>query len=120
MTNYSFVPKYFLIQSIEKGLNTVVTFTEDHDYSVGEYVSFRCTNRIRNGMVEINNKRGKVLEMTADTITVDIDSSNFTPFIFDLEVAQPPLACPAGSGVKPGEYTPTVILEDCFDNIRVD
>lgn len=118
MTNYSFVPKYFLIQSIEKGLNTVVTFTEDHDYSVGEYVSFRCSKD--NDMVEINNKRGKVLEMTADTITVDIDSTNFTPFVYDLEVAQLALACPAGSGVKPGEYTPTVILDDCFDNIRVD
>ena len=118
MTNYSFVPKYFLIQSIAQGLNTVVTFTEDHDYRVGEYVSFRCSKP--NGMVEINNKRGKVLELTADSVTVDIDSINYTPFVFDLGVAQLPLACPAGSGVKPGEYVPTVILDDCFDNIRVD
>ena len=118
MTNYSFVPKYFLIQSIAQGQNTVITFTEDHDYTVGEYVSLRCSKD--NGMVEINNKRGKVLELTDDTITVDIDSINFTPFNFDLEVAQLALACPAGSGVKPGEYVPTVILDDCFDNIRTD
>ncbi len=118
MTDYSFVPKYFLIQSITKGLNTVITFTEDHDYSVGEYVSFRCGKP--NGMVEINEKRGKVLELTSDTITVDIDSTNYTDFMFDLGVAILPLACPAGSGVKPGEYVPRVILEDCFDNIRVD
>jgi hypothetical protein len=71
-------------------------------------------------MVEIDEKRGKVLELTDDSITVDIDSTNFTSFVFDLEVAKLPLACPAGSGVKPGEYVPTVILEDCFDNTRVD
>lgn len=118
MTNYSFVPKYFLIQSIDKGQNTVVTFTEDHDYSVGEYVSFRCGKP--NKMVEINNQRGKVLEMTSDSITVDIDSTNYTDFMFDLGVAILPMACPAGSGIKPDEYVATVILEDCFDNIRVD
>ena len=107
-----------MIQSITKGQNTVVEFTEDHDYSVGEYVSFRCGKP--NGMVEINEKRGKVLELTSDTITVDIDSTNYTDFMFDLGVAILPVACPAGSGVKPGEYVPTVILDDCFDNIRVD
>ena len=118
MTNYSFVPKYFLIQSIAKGLNTVVTFTEDHDYSVGEYVSFRCGRP--NGMIEINEKRGKVLEMTSDTITVDIDSTNYTDFTFDLEVKILPVAVPVASGTVPGEYVATVILGDCFDNIRTD
>jgi hypothetical protein len=116
MTNYSFVPKYFLIQSITKGLNTVVTFTEDHDYSIGEYVSFRCGKP--NKMVEINEKRGKVLEMTSDTITVDIDSTNYTDFLYDLQVAILPVAVPSGSGVRPNEYVSTVILDDCFDNIR--
>lgn len=118
MTNYSFVPKYFLIQDITRGLVTVVTFTEDHDYKLGELVSFRCSEA--NGTREINNQRGKVLALTNDTISVDIDSTNYSPFVFDLEVAQLALACPAGSGVKEGEYVPTVILDDCFDNIRVD
>lgn len=118
MTNYSFVPKYFLIQDIARGLNTVVTFTEDHDYKLGELISFRCSEA--NGTREINNKRGKVLELTDDTVTVNIDSTNYTPFMFDLEVAQLALTCPAGSGVIEGEYVPTVILNDCFDNMRND
>jgi hypothetical protein len=116
MTNYSFVPKFFLIQSITKGQQTVITFTEDHDYSIGEYVSFRCGKP--NKMVEINEKRGKVLEMTSDTITVDIDSTNYTDFLYDLQVAILPVAVPSGSGVRPNEYVSTVILDDCFDNIR--
>jgi hypothetical protein len=118
MTNYSFVPKYFLIQSVAKGRNTVVTFTADHDYSVGEYISFRCDQK--NKMVEINQKRGKILEMTSDTITVDIDSTNYTDFMFDLSVAILPIAVPAGSGVGIGEYVATVILSDVFDNTRVN
>ncbi len=118
MTNYSFVPKYFLIQSIDKGINTVITFTEDHDYVVGEYVSFRCSRE--NGMREINDQRGKVLALTSDTITVDIDSTNYTDFMFDLEVQIIPVAVPVASGTVPGEYVSTVILDDCFDNIRTD
>lgn len=118
MTDNSFVPKFFLIQSITKGKETVITFTEDHDYVVSQYVSFRCGKP--NGMVEINEKRGKILELTSDTITVDIDSTNYTDFMFDLGVAILPVACPAGSGVSIGEYVPRYILNDCFDNTRVD
>jgi hypothetical protein len=116
MSNSSFVPKYFLIQSISKGLHTTITFTEDHDYKLGEYVSFRCSQD--NGMFQINEKRGRVLALTSDTITVDIDSTNYSDFNYTLEVQILPVAVPAGSGVSVGEYNPFVILDDCFDNIR--
>lgn len=118
MANSSFVPKYFLIQSVTKGQNTLVTFTEDHDYKLGEYVSFRCSQV--NGMFQINEKRGKVLALTSDTITVDIDSTNYSDFNYTLEVQILPIAVPAGSGLSVGQYTPYIILDDCFDNIRTN
>ena len=117
MTNNTFVPKYFLIQSIAQGQTTVVTFTANHDYSLSEYVSFRCDKD--NKMVEINQKRGKVLALTPNTVTVDIDSTNYTPFVFNQNVANLALAVPAGSGIDYSNYVPTVILVDVFDNQKV-
>lgn len=118
MANSSFVPKYFLIQSVSKGQNTTITFTEDHDYKLGEYISFRCSQD--NGMFQINEKRGRVLALTSDTITVDIDSTNYSDFNFNLEVQILPVAVPAGSGISIGEIIPMFILDDCFDNIRTN
>lgn len=118
MDNNTFVPKYFLIQSIAQGQNTTVTFTTDHDYSLSEYVSFRCDKD--NGMIEINQQRGKVLALTSNSVTVDIDSTNYTPFVFNTSLAILAIAVPAGSGVDHSGYVPTVILSDVFDDVPVD
>lgn len=113
----AFVPTYSLIDDIEFGVTTEVTFTADCDFTDGEIVSFRVSPQ--SGTFELNNKQARVLSHTSDTITVDIDSNNFTPFISLSENAQVRVAMvvPVGSGIVPGTYTPAMSLADVFDNV---
>lgn len=113
----TFFPLLFYITDVTKELNAMFTFSEDHDFTPGEYVSFRSSSLY--GMVEINNKRALVLSTTDDTITTDLDSSNFSTFIPQSAnlVQIPAVAVPAGSGILPASYPATVSLIDRFDHI---
>ena len=104
------------VSNITQAQNAVVTFTDDHDFVNNEIVSLRVSRPY--GMVEINQRAGKVMSHTDDTVTLDIDSSNFTAFSIpaDLTGTTPPCCVPSSSGVDLGLYSPTMILEDAFDN----
>ena len=116
---YRFFPRFSYVNDITNATQAVATFTEDHDFQVGEIVSFRVTKPF--GMFQIDKKKGKVLAVTNDTITVDIDSSTWDAFDYSLintEGTTPPVCIPCCSGVIPGSIPRTVILEDAFDNRR--
>lgn len=118
MTLHEFVPKAKYITGITNALNAVVTCSDDHNFSDGEIVSFRVSRDF--GMTEMNNKQTRVLSHTNTSITTDIDSNNFTPFIYPTSALKytPPVVVPAGSGIIPDSYPATVNLEDVFDNRR--
>ena len=109
-------PRYGLITGISNAQQAVVTFTDTHDFTNGEIVSFRVTRPF--GMVEINNKQAKVLSNDEMTITVDIDSNFFTPFIYPAVQTKvtPPVVVPSSSSIIPGSNPATVTLYDSFDN----
>lgn len=112
-------PKLKYINAITNAQNAVVTFTADSDFTDGEYVSFRVTKDF--GMYEINQRRGRVLSHTSDTITVDIDTLNWTPFTYALvntDGTTPPTCVPAGSGIIPESDPSTINLQDSNDNRR--
>lgn len=113
-----YYPTSALIESVMKGVQTVITFTDDHDFTDGEIVSFRVSPPY--GMVELNNKQAKVVSHTSDTITVDIQSSNFTTFVTPdpEDIVSVAMTVPSASGIVPNLYTPTMNLEDAFDHIR--
>lgn len=67
-----------IITNISKAANAVVTVPA-HGYSVGATVVFSGVE----GMVEINGLRGKVLSVTTNTITIDIDTTGFSTFTGD-------------------------------------
>ena len=120
MATNRFFPRFSEINAITNALNAVVTFTADHDFLVGEIVSFRVTPDF--GMFEIDKKRAKVIAITSDTITIDVDTSTWD--IFDISLLNtkgttPPVCVPCCSGVIPSSEPKTVILEDAFDNRRV-
>lgn len=116
-SGYALVPRRKFITAITNAQYAVATFSEDHNFTDGEIVSFRVTKPY--GMVEINNLQSKVLSHTSNTITVDIDSTFWTPFIFPVAgLNSPPTCVPSASGIIPGSFPPTVNLEDCFDNVR--
>lgn len=111
-----FFPRVREISAITNAQYAVVTFTDDHDFVNHEIVSLRVSRPY--GMVEINQKAAKVISTTSDTITVDIDSTNYTAFAIpgDLAGTTPPCCVPSSSGVDLTLPVPTMILEDAFDN----
>jgi len=109
-------PRFSYISAITNATAAVVTFTADHDFTVGEIVSFRVTKDF--GMEEINNLHSKISAVTSDSITTDIDSTNWTPFSLanlDAPKTTPPVCVPSSSGVIHELYTPSVNIEDAFD-----
>jgi len=111
-----FVPPLRFINNITIAQNCVITFTEEHFFKIGEIVSVRCSKPY--GMVEINEKSSRVIALSSDTITLEIDTLNFTPFVYPAVGVVQLLAqvVPSGSWINPYEYTPTVTLEPVFDN----
>lgn len=112
-----FTPYVVQIDGISQSLNAVVSFIEDHAFKVGEIISLRSSRPF--GMWEVNNKQCKVLATTSDTVTVDLDTTNYTAFFFPPvgEVQFVAVAVPSGSGVIPGSVPATVTLFDVFDNV---
>lgn len=134
-------PRYRYIVPLEDAAGitqeaqAVVTFSVDHDFSVGEKVSFRVDDEF--GMSEINNMVGTVLSIgnmaegavytavaageAANAIRVDIDTSAFTAFAFPTSANaadgfQPAMVVPAGAGPQNGANPPLVPTSAAFDN----
>jgi hypothetical protein len=118
MTTHVFFPRFRYITAISNAQYAVVTFSETHDFLVNEIVSFRVTKPY--GMFEINEKRAKVLSIGTFTITIDIDTTLFTPFIYPVGGSTtPPVCVPVGSGINFDSAFAFTILNDAFDNLRV-
>jgi len=119
-----FYPTWSLIQSINQGVQTTVTFTAPCTFTPGEIVSFRV-NKIQ-GMTQLNNVEARVLAVSTvtnpnDTILVNIDSRNYTPFVFTPENQGigPAMVVPSSSGIVPNSSPVATSLADAFDNVPV-
>lgn len=120
MSRNQIYPQKALINSITTAQECVTGFTADHDFTVGEIVSFRVTKNF--GMFQINNKKGIVLSKTDDTITVNIDTSDWDAFdysLLDTAGTTPPMCVPCCSTRIPGSNPPEVNIRDAFDNRKV-
>lgn len=114
-----FYPAYSIISDIYLGVQTVTTFTTPHDFTPGEIISFRVSKQY--GTVELNNQQALVQATTSLTITVNIDSRNYTPFIASPVLpATLAMVVPAGSGIVPGAFPIQTNLKDSFDHIPPD
>lgn len=107
-----FIPNLQYITDITQAHPAVVTFSTDHNYTVAEWISFRIPPP--NGMIQLNNRKAKIVSITTMTVTIAVDTTNFYPFIYVQDPQVPCVAVPAGSGIIQG--TTTVTLEDAFDN----
>lgn len=107
-----FIPNLQYITNITRAPTAVVTFDDNHNFTVAEWISFRIPPP--NGMIQLNNQKAQILSITPTTVTIAVDTLNFYPFIYVQDPQVPCVAVPAGSGVIQG--TTTVTLEDAFDN----
>jgi hypothetical protein len=114
----NFYPSLAFISAITNAQNATVTFTEDHEFTPGEIVSFRVCKQF--GMYEINNMQARILTITPTTITVPVDTTTWNAFSLanlNQPGTSPPCCVPSASGVIPDEArTPRVTLFDAFDN----
>lgn len=110
-----FYPLPRLINGITNSVHAVVSFTEDHGYKNGQLLRFHVPKEY--GMFEINEKSGTVLDKTDDTVTVDIETTNFSEFIYPaVSTSYPPETVPYGSGIDDAQVVHTTNLECSFDN----
>ncbi len=96
------VSEIFVVQtisSITQAYQAVLTTTQDHGYQAGLMVSFLIPPSF--GMIELNGLIVQVLEVTSDTLTLNIDTRSFTPFAYPSPLPSaytPPSVIPNGSG----------------------
>lgn len=111
----TWVPAWRYVSNITQASQAVVTFTEDHTYTVGEILSFRVSPPY--GMIQMNNLQGRVLSVTDTTVTMEINSRDFFAFVnAGLNKQYPAVCVPVGSGIVPNSAIPMTNLEDVFDN----
>lgn len=117
----TFTPYLCDITAVTNSYPSTITFLQDHGFKLGEFISLRSSTPY--GMVEINNAQVKVLSSTSNTVTVDLDTTNFTPFVYPPigKVQYLAVAVPSASGTDPTinlvTQSATVILDDAFDNV---
>lgn len=104
------------IDSITQGYPAVLTTVDDHGYPAGINVTFLIP--IAFGMTQLNNQNIQVLSVTNNTLTLNIDTSNYTPFAYPTplpEAYTPPSVIPNSSG----KYLPPLPLpygnQDSFE-----
>jgi hypothetical protein len=107
-----FIPNLQYIINITQAPTAVVTFDCNHNFTIAEWISFRIPPP--NGMIQLNNQKGKIISLMPTTVTIAVDTTNFYPFTYVQDPQVPCVAVPAGSGIIQG--TTTVTLEDAFDN----
>lgn len=111
-----FTPFYSFILDISNSDEAVITFTAPHSFIVGQIVSFRVSRA--SGMFEMNNQDALVTAITSDTITVPINSTNYTPYIYAGQYIRNPAVCvPSASGILPNSIPTMTTLQDAFDNV---
>ena len=128
-----YYPKEKRIANITQAAQAVVFFTEKNDFTPGEQVSFRVPSEW--GMTELNNVKARVLSVTnsatVSSITLDLDSSGFSAFVFPTSAVaaagiSPAVAVPSASMVVPDPLNTSLVqqppgtnLLDAFDNRNV-
>lgn len=113
----TYVPFLSNIVGITNAQQAVVTFSAAHSFTDGEIISLRVSKNY--GMFEVNNKQARVLSHNSLTVTLELDTLGLNTFVYPPVglLVYPAVAVPAGSGIVPGQYTPTMNLEDSFDNV---
>ena len=107
------------IASITQAMPMVVTTILDHNYVAGMEVTFLIPPQF--GMVQLNTLNLQVLSVTNNTLTINVDSTNFTPFAYPSPLPSaytPPSVIPNASG----PYLPPLPLpygnQDSFEGVK--
>lgn len=110
MTSIMYYPGYSQVQvrdnllvrtidSITQSYPMVLTTSEDHGYVAGIIVTFLIPASF--GMVQLNGLNVQVLEVTSNSLTINLDTTSFTAFAYPSPLPSaftPPSVIPNSSG----------------------
>lgn len=106
------------IASISNANPMIVTTSNDHGYVVGMLVTFQIPSQF--GMVNLNGTVAQITDITSDTLTVSLDSTNYPIFSYPSPLPSaytPPTVIPIASG----PYRPPFPLpygnQDSFEGV---
>ncbi len=115
-----FFPRRRFVANISVAAQAVITCTVDHGLSVGQVI--RMVVPAIEEMVEMDGLQGTILAVTANTLTLDIDSSAFTAFTFALPgdvPFSPALVVPLGEDTGAALAAGVDILSGATDNQNI-
>lgn len=106
------------IADITNSYPMVVTTVNDHGYSAGVMVTFLIP--INFGMIQLNGLNVQVVAVTINTLTIDVDSTNFS--VFSIPSPLPSAYTPATMiPNSSGPYLPPTPLpygnQDSFEGV---
>lgn len=101
--NPLYYPPVRIITAITQATQAVVTLSVTHEYKVGQKILFTIptVTSTTYGMTELDGVEATIvaIDTTANTITVDVDTSGFTAFAF-------PLTASYAQGFTPAQVSP--------------
>lgn len=106
------IPSALLITAITQAAPMVITFTVpstgSNSYVLGQVVRLTVPNSY--GMFQANGLTGKIIGLGMSTMTLNIDSSGFDPFVIPPSGAETPASlAPSGSqNLQFSNFTETV------------
>lgn len=91
------MPQLFkpVVKNIDSISGNTVTTDGDHYFVIGNIVYFKIPAEY--GMIELNAVKANVLNITADTFTIDVNTDIFTPFVVPASPIQPAQVVGIGS-----------------------
>lgn len=95
------------IASITQANPMVVTTVNDHGYVNGMIITFLIPTQF--GMVQLNGLNGQVISSTSDTLTIAINSNNFSTFSYPSPLPSA-YTLPSVIPVSSGPYLPPLPL----------
>lgn len=109
-------PQLAYITNITQANPGVITFSDDHEFTIGEVIGLRVSQPF--GMIQLNNQEVKVIATSPTTVTIDVNTMHFNTFInAGTSVQYPCIAVPSSSGVVPNAIPPQTNLLDRYDNL---
>lgn len=109
-------PQLAYITNITQANPGVITFSDDHEFTVGEIIGLRVSQPF--GMIQLNNQEVRVIATSPTTVTIDVDTMHFNAFInAGTSVQNPCIAVPSASGIVPNSPIPQTNLLDRYDNL---
>ena len=87
------------IAAITQAYPMVITTVNNHNYVAGLDVTFLIPSQF--GMIQLNGIQGQILQVTSNTLTVNIDSTHFAVFAYPSPLPSaytPPCVIPNSSG----------------------